>query len=163
MAAKTKQEDPTRDGAVAEVDEQTLDTARPYWCGAIKKAPFQNVNIPTPFGSVDFFEYTNRVEMNDDGEKFVGAKQLGVVAHLTDAKAKAALKAIENRVVVAFNAKAAVEGKYTTYKIRRLDDKTYVRDRRNETPLGKWLYMAPVDDPDGFNRMKEPAPIAQSA
>ena len=128
-----------------------------YWHGLTGKIPFQNVVV----GRVTFHRFTRRVVEDDDGAgRFhLGDKVAGHVAPIGQDAVDEAMKGISEKVLV-WTGRGVGSGRC---HIRSLSDKRYKRNPRNEEPLGAHLYLTEVGSRDGFDRTKEPAPIAHTA
>lgn len=154
MAGKRRTEEPTvvaeeSGAAVAEVKTGL------YWLGTTKDSPFQNVTAKAIDRSVTFHQFTNAIDKDDEGQDFVGHKLPGIVLELELDEVQAVLKDIEDKVVTC----SATVWKAGPHHIRRKSDPRYKSIPKQERPLGRFLYLMPVEDREGFNRSKEPAPI----
>jgi hypothetical protein len=148
--------------AVEETQEQAqrtpdmIEGERLYWHGVCGDIPFQGVTI----SGIEFMRWTSAVVPSDEGggRYRLSDRRLGHVVPMSQELVEDIRAKVADMVVVW----PAGPGRGKCY-IRKVSDPKYRRIPQNERPMGNYIYLVEVDNPNVFDRSKEPAPLVAPA
>ena len=155
MAARKQEQDPETDDAIAVILE--VEETKWFWHGIAGAIPYDQIDCK----GWTFHRFTNPpVEIRGKKGYFrSGPELIGHVAPANAEHASAIRKDIGRKVVVW----PAGVGRGKAH-VRSKDDPMYQPSgKAHEEPLANYLYFVEVPSRLGFDRSKEPAPLAQSA